>query len=81
MQLKFLEENYGIGKTSQKPYHLLKLADPETYENHTISYDPLFITPGIQIARGTLIELNGRLSTPFQNTGFVATTLKIVQDK
>lgn len=81
MQLKFLEENYGVGKQSQKPYHLLKLADPETYENHTISYDPLFIQPGIAIARGQLIEIEGRLTTPYNNTGFIATSLKIVQAK
>lgn len=81
MQLKFLEENYGIGKTSQKPYHLIKLADPETFENHTISYDPLTIKPGIEIQRGQLIELEGRLTTPYNNTGFIATSIKIVQSK
>lgn len=77
-QLVFVEEMHGISK-KQKPYHLLKLADPLTYENHVISYDPAYINPDkFDIKRGQKVELTGRLTTPFDNTGIIATGIKVV---
>ncbi|PJO40546.1 hypothetical protein [Lysinibacillus xylanilyticus] len=80
MQLKFLSENFGIGKTSNKPYHMIKLADPNTFENHTISVDPAYIQPPLNFATGQLLEIEGRLATPFNNTQFIATVIKQVKE-
>ena len=78
-QLVFIEAMYGIGKNSKKPYHLIKLADPVTYENHVISFDPAFIVPEkIDIQRGQKVELTGRLATPFDNTTVIATSIKVI---
>ena len=78
-QLVFIEAMYGIGKNSKKPYHLIKLADPVTYENHVVSFDPAFIVPEkIDFKRGQKVELKGRLSTPFDNTGIIATSIKAI---
>lgn len=80
MQLKFLSENYGTGKTSGKPYHMLKLADPNTFENHTISVDPAYIQPPLNFTAGQLVELHGRLTTPFNNTQFICTHIKALKE-
>lgn len=79
MELVFIEEMSGISK-KDRPYHLLKLADPLTFENHMISYDPNFITKDkINFARGQKVRLDGRLQTPFKDTQFVATSiLKVI---
>lgn len=78
--LVFLEENSGIGKNSKKPYHLLKLADPETFENHLISYDSISIPESVfaDIRKGQKVVLDGNLTTPYDNTQFIATSIKKV---
>lgn len=77
MQYVFLEENSGVSQKGNQ-YNLIKLADPKTYENHVVSYDPNFLqTVSLQgIARGTKVEIEGDLRTPYQNTQFVVTRLK-----
>lgn len=75
MELIFVEEMSGISKTD-RPYNLFKLADPLTFENHLISYDPNFISKDkINFSRGQKVKLEGRLQTPFKDTQFVATTI------
>lgn len=77
MKYVFLEEMSGIGKNSNRPYNLLKLACPNTFQNHTISYDPRKVSPeSINYSQGDLVEINGVLNTPFNNTGFVCTSIK-----
>lgn len=80
MQYVFLEENSGVSQKGNN-YNLIKLADPATYENHVISYDPNFLQPvSLQsITRGSKVEVTGDLRTPYQNTQFVATKLKVIQ--
>lgn len=78
-QLVFIEEMSGISKRD-KPYHLLKVADPETFENHTISYDSIAIPKSVfaELRKGQKIVLDGDLSTPYGNTQFFATSIKKV---
>lgn len=38
--LVFIDLNEGIGKNSKKPYRMVKLANPLTYENFTLNCDP-----------------------------------------
>lgn len=77
MQYVFLEESSGVSQKGNQ-YNFIKLADPTTFENHLISYDPNFLQPtALQaISRGTKVEVAGDLRTPYQNTQFVATRLK-----
>ncbi len=73
----FIEENSGIGKNSNKPYHMLKLASPDTYENHRINYDPNYVDfTKISAKRGDLVELQLELRTPYDNTQAVCTGLQ-----
>lgn len=73
-KLVFIEAMSGISKTD-RPYHLLKLADPKTFENHVISYDPDHMEKP-SFPRGELVTVQGELRTPFNNTNFVATSIK-----
>lgn len=73
MEYVFIEEMSGISK-ADRPYHLLKLADPKTYENHVISYDPQYLKKP-EFNRGQKVHVTGELRTPFQNTMFVATAI------
>lgn len=80
MKLKFVNENHGIGKESGKPYHFVKLADPETFENHVITVDSAYLQAPLNIPSGTLVEIQGRLSTPFNHTQFLLTHISVVKD-
>lgn len=75
MELQFISENRGISKDSGKPYHMLKLGDPKTLENHTIPVDQDYVTQPFNIMRGTLVKVEGHLSTPYNRTNFVCTRL------
>ena len=76
--LVFIERIAGVSKKTDKPYHLLKLADADTFENHTISYDSISIPETVfaDLKKGTKVVLDGELNTPFGNTQFTATSIK-----
>lgn len=79
-QFVLIEEMSGIGKESQKPYHMLKLASPETYENHRISYDPDYVDfQKAGIKRGDLVSLDLDLRTPYNNTQAVCIGIQHVK--
>lgn len=79
-QYVFIEENSGIGKNSGKPYHMLKLASPDTYENHRINYDPNYVDfTKISAKRGDLVELQLELRTPYDNTQPICTGLQLAK--
>lgn len=78
--LKFVSENAGISKTSQKPYHFVKFADPKTFENHTLTVDSSIQGTMFNLPAGQTVEVEGRLSTPFNNTQFVVTNIKPVKE-
>lgn len=80
MKLKFINENYGIGKESGKPYHFVKLADPETFENHVISVDSAYLQAPLNIPYGALVEIKVRLTTPFNHTQVLLTHISVVKD-
>lgn len=71
----FIEAMAGISK-KDNPYHMLKLADPITFENHLISYDPNYISKKPDFLRGDKVTIEGELRTPYNNTQFVATSIK-----
>lgn len=73
MEYVFIEEMSGISK-ADRPYHLLKLADSKTFENHVISYDPNYLQKPT-FNRGEKVKIDGELRTPFNNTQFVATKI------
>lgn len=77
MEYVFIESMNGIGKNSNKPYHLIKLACPKTFQNHMLSYDPAYISPdSIAFRSGDKVTVDGVLSTPYNNTQFVLTSIK-----
>lgn len=79
MELVFIEEISGISQKSNRPYHLIKLADPQTFENHTVSYDPNHLSKEkLRFNRGQKVVINGILSTPFGQTQFLATGVKAI---
>lgn len=39
-ELVFIEINEGVGKDSGKPYKVVKLGDPVTFENYKLNADP-----------------------------------------
>ena len=75
--LVFIEEISGLSK-KDKPYHLIKLADSDTFENHTISYCPVSIQKNVfsSLKKGEKVIIDGQLTTPFGNTQFQATSIK-----
>lgn len=76
----FIEENSGIGKNSGKPYHMLKLASPDTFENHRISYDPNYVEfSKVGIKRGDLVTLELDLRTPYDNTQALCTGIQLAK--
>lgn len=76
----FIEEMSGTGKESGKPYHMLKLASPETFENHRISYDPNYVDwSKVHIKRGDLVTLDLALRTPYNNTQPVCTAIQLAK--
>lgn len=78
MKVKFINENFGVSTKSGRPYHMVKVADPQTLENHTISVDAAYIQPPLNFKAGQEIEIVGRLSTPFNQTQFVLISAKAV---
>lgn len=79
-QYVFIEEMSGIGKESQKPYHMLKLATPSTFENHRISYDPDYVDfQKAHIKRGDLVTLELDLRTPYNNSQAVCVGIQTVK--
>lgn len=78
MKLKFIAENSGISQKTNKPYNMIKLADPNSLENHMISFDPNQIKSPIPISKGQLVEIDGELTTPYSNTQFFATSIKAI---
>ena len=79
MELQFISENRGISKEKQTPYHMVKLGDPKTLENHTIAVDQDYVTQPFNIMRGTLVKVEGHFSTPYNRTNFLCTKLTPVQ--
>lgn len=79
MELIFIEETSGLSK-KEREYHLLKLADPQTFENHLISYDPHYLKKEDfqQFQRGEKVRVEGQLRTMFTNTNFVCTHIESV---
>ena len=75
MELIFVSENKGISTKTNKPYHMVKLSDPKTYENHTLSVDQSYIAELFNFVSGTRVKVEGRLSTPYSNTQFLCTKL------
>lgn len=75
MELIFVSENKGISKKNEKPYHLVKLADPKTLENHTLTVDQAYINQAFNFVGGTPVKVEGRLSSPYNSTQFVCTKL------
>lgn len=79
-QFVVIEEMSGTGKNSGKPYHMLKLASPETYENHRINYDPNYIDWNkVGIKRGDLVLLDLDLRTPYDNTQAVCIGIQLAK--
>jgi hypothetical protein len=39
-ELVFIDMNEGISQKTQKPYRIVKLANPRTFENYSLSADP-----------------------------------------
>lgn len=76
----FIEENSGIGKNSGKPYHMIKLASPTTYENHRLSYDPNYLDfSKFPFKRGDLVTLELDLRTPYDNTQPLCTGIHLAK--
>lgn len=67
----FIEESSGIGKESGKPYHFLKLANPDTFQNHRVAYDPNRLT-SINFLSGERVHVDFDLATPYNNTQALA---------
>lgn len=78
MKVKFINENFGVSQKNGRPYHMVKVADPVTLENHTISVDSAYVQPPLNFKSGQEIEISGRLSTPFNQTQFLLTSAKAI---
>ncbi len=59
----------------------VKLADPETFENHTINYDKNYIREGAFPQRGEKIQPVIELRTPFKKTSVVMIAYKRADQK
>lgn len=79
MELILLHENKGISNKTQKPYHMLKLADPTTLENHTVSVDQSYINQPFNYPSGSMVKMEVRPSTPYDRTMFLCTKLTLLQ--
>lgn len=73
MELVYIETMSGISK-KDNPYHLLKLANPNTFENHVVGYDPQYLDKPV-FQRGQRVIIGGDLRTPFNDTKFVVTSI------
>lgn len=78
---KFINEQKGIGKNSGKPYHMVKLHDPETYQNHQISADTTKILAPFGLTAGQTVEIDVALETPYDRTNPVLVGLRVVNAK
>lgn len=65
-QLVFIEKNEGVSKSSQRPYCMVKFANPNTYENFTLSADPS--TKFGNFDKGELVKIKIDLGEMFGNT-------------
>lgn len=64
----FIEASSGISKKTGNPYNILKAADPITYENHVIKFDPERTGPLNHFVRGDRIHIDLQAVTPYDNT-------------
>lgn len=71
--LIYVDLNEGIGKNSNKPYRIIKLADPTTFENFQLSADPEFKMQPIK--KGEQVNIEAELSTVFNNTRITVTDI------
>ena len=56
---------------SERKWANVKLADPETFENHTIPYDQDYLREDSFPSRGTKVEPVFDMRTPFKKTSVV----------
>lgn len=78
-QYIFVEENKGIGKNSQKPFHMVTLHDPKVYKNHIVSVDMSIISAPFGLQQGQVVTTELELTTPFDRTQPLLTGLNLVK--
>lgn len=80
MEYVFIDHMHGISGKGN-PYHMIKLADSATFENHRISYDPNYIHPSaIDFRKGEVVKIEGQLNSPYSSTEFIATSIQRVKE-
>lgn len=72
-----LEEIKGVSKKGN-PYHMLKFADTQTFENHTLSLDENYIKEELGLKHGQKVVLELDLKTDFRGTNALITSVKAV---
>lgn len=74
----FVSEERKNAKESGNLYHKVKLADPATFENHTVYVDTTVVLSNFNIPSGTKVKVFGKLQTPYNRTSFVVTDVVAV---
>ncbi|HWK24766.1 MAG TPA: hypothetical protein VNS08_17265 [Ureibacillus sp.] len=72
-----LEEIRGVSKKGN-PYHMVKFADTQTFENHVLSVDENSIKEELGLKHGQKVVIDLDLRTDFRGTNAVITSIKAV---